>query len=229
LKADKKILCIYEDAHPTDPDTESFESTYNTVGRESDKDANDVKENNTETSASASAAAASPGSTPPPYPDHLRHTFNMTQAGVTRANDLYREVQSKTIGMSRPVKRKKLEEANRIYEQELRRYAVHGQGMHAIPSILRNQGMTNLRLADVVDCLDPLQEFQLVTYHLKEAVRCFTQALTLRPEEQTGEWGLGVQEKIVDCIDIGLRRAGANRLKGPFGILLLEININLIF
>ena len=68
--------------------------------------------------------------------------------------------------------------------------------------------MANLRLAEVVDSLQAMEELQLVTLYLKDAIDSFTQALKLRPGDIGSEWGTGVKERILDCFEAGFRRAG---------------------
>ena len=68
--------------------------------------------------------------------------------------------------------------------------------------------MANLRLAEVVDSLQAMEELQFVTFYTKDAIDSFTQALNLRPVDIDSEWDTGVKEHILDCFGAGFRRAG---------------------
>jgi len=132
-----------------------------------------------------------------------------TLAVCQQANMFYKQAQTAS-GISRPLKRSLLERTSRIYAAELQRLTAAEMDKipETISSLYRNRGMANLRLSDVVDALDRNEEFRVVTHFLKEAVGCFSSALIVRSSARHTAWGMCVEEKILDCFELGLRRGG---------------------
>jgi hypothetical protein len=122
-----------------------------------------------------------------------------TNSKLAEANNWYRRSQT-SDGLSRVLRESYLRHALRIYHEEIKNVASHEGRV----SLMRNLGMTNLRLAEV---LDGRQSLDILLFHLAEAVEKFCSALILKrvlgPVEPA--WLEKIMESISDSFYLAFR------------------------
>lgn len=117
-------------------------------------------------------------------------------ANLTEANELYKKSQQ-NFGVSRVLKRSYLEKAISLYRDEMSK-AIRQN----IPSIQRNLGFANFRLAEV---LDPKFDLLLVIHYFAEAIKAFSIAWVMKSGNENAEWKGRLEELISDCFERSYR------------------------
>lgn len=116
-------------------------------------------------------------------------------SNLNAANDYYKKSQQ-TAGLSRVLRQNYLEKAIAMYTKEIN-HATRDN----YPSLLKNLGLANYRLVDVHDTEDD----RVIIYHLAEALKAFSTAWVMKPEEQKTEWGGRLEELMSDCFEKAYR------------------------
>lgn len=115
---------------------------------------------------------------------------------LRQANEFYKKSQE-SFGISKVLKRSYLEKAMSLYTKEMSKAT-----RETAPSIQRNLGFASYRLADL---LDPKFDLSLVIYYFAEAVKAFSIAWNMKPDQQNTDWGGKLEELISDCFEKSYR------------------------
>lgn len=109
-----------------------------------------------------------------------------------QANEFYKKSQQSS-GVSRVLKRSYLEKAISLYRKEMNKVTREN-----VPSLYRNIGFANFRLAEI---LDPEFDLSLVIYYFAEAIKAFLTAWFMKPKERNNEWSGKLEELVSDCFE----------------------------